>query len=475
MKDKMWLVLLGTLLLGGLGGYLVAPDDGGERVETAPDAVQQPLFYRNPMNPAVTSPVPAKDQMGMDYIPVYANGGGANGGGAQGPAGTVSIDSVTVQNIGVRTARVVRDTLTRVIRTSGRVDYNEERLTRLHPKTEGWIEKLLVDATGQTVSANDILLSIYSPDLVTSQEEYLLALKNAETLADSSFPDIRKGAENLLESSRERLHMLDVPHHQIVELEATRKVRKNLHIHSPFNGVVVSVGAREGQYVTPKTELYTIADLSKVWVYVDVFDSELPWVNAGDHAEMRLKGVPGRVFGGLIRYVYPYADAATRTVKVRLEFDNPDGLLRPDLFADVTIHADRQVNALVIPSEAVVRSGARDQVFVVRAPGKFEPREVVLGVVSDGRVQVLSGVAEGEEVVTSAQFLIDSESKLSEATAKMLGERRAPDATSTPVDGATGMTGMTGHDMDSGDMSGHDMSGHDMGSEAMPGNVHAGH
>ena len=403
------------------------------------------LFYRNPMNPAITSPVPAQDEMGMDYIPVYADGGAS----ADEPAGTVSIDPVTVQNIGVRTARAEQRNLSHAVRAVGRVDFNEERLARQHPKTEGWIEVLRVSTTGSVVKKDDILLSIYSPQLVSSQEEYLLALNNLQVLKDSPYEEIRRGARDLVNSARQRLLLLDVPEHQIHELETTRELKKRIHIHSPFDGTVMKVGVREGQYVTPKTELYMLADLSRVWVYVDVYEEDLPWVKQGDKADMRVRAVPGRTFRGTVTYIYPYMERKTRTARVRLEFDNPDLLLKPEMFANITLRSGRVVDAVVVPSEAVVRSGERDLVFVVRAPGKFEPRPVVLGLASGGLVQIIEGVAPGEEVVTSAQFLIDSESKLREATAKMLDSLAG---------GNSGGGGMDMSDMDMGDMDMNDMS-----------------
>jgi Cu(I)/Ag(I) efflux system membrane fusion protein len=443
-----------ALVLGGTGGYWIAQQGGGRDMDagdgtdsrevlfyrnpmnpeiTSPvpakdemgmdyipvyaekQAPREVLFYRNPMNPEITSPVPAKDEMGMDYIPVYADGGGSGE-----PPGTVTIDPVVEQNIGVRTAVVERQSLSRRIRSVGRVDFDEERLSSLHPKTEGWIEELYIDKTGEQIDEDAILLSIYSPQLVTSQQEYLLALNNLDVLGESPYEEIQRGAEELVDSARERLELLDVPEHQIRELEQSRRVKKSLHIHSPFDGVIMNIGAREGQYVTPTTELYKIADLSRVWVIADVYENEVPWIQVGDPADMKLAAIPGRVFSGRVGYIYPYAEAKTRTIKVRLEFANPDLLLKPDMFADVTIYAQRTVDALVIPAEAVVRSGEREQVFVVRAPGKFEPRTVHTGVSSRGLVQVLDGLEAGEEVVTSSQFLIDSESKLREATAKML-------------------------------------------------------
>ncbi len=420
-----------ALAIGVASGYWLGSGKVSQTMDPKSNvaSARKPLFYRNPMNPSVTSPVPAKDEMGMDYVPVYADS--ENGSDV---AGTVKIDPVTVQNIGVRTTKVEQRVLSRSIRAVGRVEFNEERLTRLHPKTQGWIEKLHTDKTGSAVKKDDILLSIYSPQLVSSQEEYLLALKNKQVLADSPFKEIRQGAIDLAKTSYERLQLLDVPEHQIRELEQNKKIKKYIHIHSPYDGIVMKIGIREGQYVTPKTELYMLADLSKVWVYVDVYEYELPWVKVDDRVEMKLTGVTGRTFNGRIGFIYPYAEAKTRTVKVRLEFDNSELLLKPDMFAEVTIHASRQVDAIVIPSQAVVRSGNREQVFVVRGPGKFEPREVKLGISADGMIQVLEGVKVGEEVVASALFLIDSESKLREATAKMLEAVSAPASTESVTD-----------------------------------------
>jgi Cu(I)/Ag(I) efflux system membrane fusion protein len=404
------------LALGlGAGYWLASRQTVHEQPASAPAEPGKPLFYRNPMNPDVTSPVPAKDSMGMDYIPVYADEERA-----EEKAGTVKIDPMTTQTIGVRTARASRQTLSQGIRAVGRVGYDEERIVRLHPKTEGWIEAMSVDKTGQWVKKNTDLLSIYSPQLVASQQEYVLALKNLEVLKQSPIEEIRRGAEELVNSSRERLKLLDVPEHQLHDLTHTHEIRKSLHIHTPAAGIVIEIGAREGQYVTPATQLYMIADLSKVWVYADIYEYELPWVREGDPVEMRLAGIPGKVFKGHLAFIYPYAEAKTRTIKVRLVFDNTELLLKPDMFAEVTIQAGRRQEALVIPAEAVVRSSAGDRVFVVQGDGRFEPRTVRLGLASNGHIEIREGLAEGEEVVTSAQFLIDSESNLREATKKMM-------------------------------------------------------
>lgn len=418
MNKTTLMTALLMLMIGLAGGYWFAITHLAAHEPQSQALLGEPkiLFYRNPMYPDIISPVPTQDSMGMDYIPVYA----ASNKQAKDPVGTVSIDGVTVQNIGVRTAPAVQTSLAHTIRAVGRVAFDEQRMVHLHPKTEGWIEKLNVDKTGQWVAKNTDLLSIYSPQLVASQQEYILALNNLKALQNSPIADIRKGAQDLVQSSRERLKLLDVPKHQIHELEHSLKIKKNLHIHAPADGIVMQIGAREGQFVTPETEIYMLADLSKVWVYADIYEHELPWVKPGDSVEMQLTGIPGQTFTGLLAYIYPYADAKTRTVKVRMVFDNPELLLKPDMFADVTIYVNQQSNVIVIPSEAVIRSGSRTQVFVLRSPGKFEPRLVTLGMASNGKVSILEGLQAGELVVVSAQFLLDSESKLREATAKML-------------------------------------------------------
>ncbi len=397
------------------------------------------LFYRNPMNPEITSPIPAKGSMGMDYVPVYADRQLTVE-----PAGTVRIDPVVVQNMGVRTSAAERKSFARTVRALGRIDVNEERILRLHPKVEGWVEEIFIDKSGEMVAEDDILLGIYSPKLVATQEEYLLALAGEEALTEFTIPEVRKGAEQLVESSRIRLEFFDVPDHQVHELEETRKVKKSLHIHSPAAGTVINVGVRRGQYVTPKTELYQITDLSDVWVYAQVYDYELPWIKVGDEVEMALASLPGEVFGGVLSYIYPYAEAKTRTTKVRVVFENTNFKLRPEMLADIKIHADVQHDVLVIPTEAVVRSSDETQVFVDRGEGKYEPRTVRLGVSSGNQVVVLSGLGQAEKVVTSAQFLIDSESKLNEAISKMLAEEEAEESNGTATDHAE--TGSHHHD-----------------------------
>jgi len=433
MNKRTFGIVAVALALGiGAGYWWASPDAGssGQRRGQAVSKANKPLFYRNAMDPTVTSPVPAKDNMGMDYIPVYAS----DVAGGTGTPGTVVIDPTVVQNVGVRTAVATRKEISRTIQTVGRVAYDEDLLADLHPKVSGWIEKMFVSETGESVHPNTMLLSIYSPQLVVTEEEYLLALKNLETLTEKKAPaNILDEARDLLRSSRTRLELLDVPEHQIRELTQTRKAEKALHIPSPVGGIVLEVGAREGQHVSPQTTLYRIGDLSTIWVYVDMYEYEIPWVRLNDGAEMRLTALPGRVFKGRIAYIYPYLDPRTRTNKIRLEFDNPDLLLKPDMFADVTLDASRTLNAIVIPASAVIRSGREPKVFVQTGEGTFEPRSVELGLEADGESEILSGVKEGERVVTSAQFLLDSESSLQEAAAKMVAPK-PPAATRDSAD-----------------------------------------
>lgn len=429
-------IITGAIMLGiGVAvGHWLSLDSA------SPAIVEQeakPLYYRNPMNPSITSPLPAKGSMGMDYIPVFADGATSD------VVGTVTIDPVVVHNIGVRTAVAKTESISRTVRTIGRVEFDEETMARLHPKVTGWVEELRVDKTGETVDQDDILLSIYSPQLVSTQQDYLLALNNLSALGNSPIEEIRYGARDLVKISRERLQFLDVPEHQIRELEETREIKKKIHIHSPVHGTVLRIGARQGQYVTPQTEMYMLVDLTQVWVLADIYENEIPWVKVGDKVEMIFVSVPGKTLFGKVSFIYPYAEAKTRTTKVRVVFDNADLLLRPDMFASVSILSDTRANSVVVPSESVVRSGGKPQLFVVREPGKFEPRNVILGVESEGRVEIVSGVAAGEEVVTSAQFLVDSESKLREAAAKMMSAL-APGGSSDEHNPAVRDEGTTG-------------------------------
>ncbi len=377
------------------------------------------LYWQAPMDPAYIRDEPGKSPMGMDLVPVYADEE------PESEPGAIQIDPVTVQNMGVRTAPVERRSLSREIRTVGRVDYNEKRVKHVHTKMKGWVESLSVDFTGEEVKKGAPLLSIYSPELVSTQEEYLLALKYKKSLGQSTIESIAEGADSLLASTRKRLELWDITPRQIAALERRGSVKKTLTLHSPTKGVVTHKMVQEGMYVEPGMNLYTIADISQVWVYADIYEYELPWLRVGQEAEMTLSYLRGRTFQGRITYIYPFLDKKTRTVKVRMEFDNPDWELKPDMYANVKVQSVVSEATLVVPVEAVLRSGERDVVIVMKESGKFLPRNVQIGAEGEGYYQILSGLDEGDQVVTSAQFLIDSESKLKEAINKMLAARQA--------------------------------------------------
>ena len=299
--------------------------------------------------------------------------------------------------------------------------FNERNLTRVSTKINGWVDKLYFKVTGDPIRKGQLLLSIYSPELVSTQQEYLLALKHWRTMEKSSYPELKEGAQRLREASRQRLQFWDVPASQIENLERTGEISKNLQLNSPVNGIVTKREVTEGQYVTAGQTLLEVADLTNVWVEADVYEYELPWIKVGQNAAMTLTYLPGESFHGRVKYIYPYMSGATRTARVRLDFPNPNLRLKPDMFAQVEIKAPLGKATPVIPSEAILDTGEKQHVFISLGRGRFEPREVKLGLQGDDdRRQVLTGLKGGEEVVTSAQFLLDSESRFREAIALML-------------------------------------------------------
>jgi Cu(I)/Ag(I) efflux system membrane fusion protein/cobalt-zinc-cadmium efflux system membrane fusion protein len=285
-----------------------------------------------------------------------------------------------------------------------------------------------VAETGQQVKKGDPLLTLYAPDLVTTQREYLLAMENLRKVERSPFPEVVEGARRLLASARERLELWDITDVQIDRLEDTGKVERTLTLYSPFDGVVLDRHAVEGAYAKPGEPLLKLADLSRIWVLADVYETELPWVRPGTPAEMTLTYHPGQVYKGRLDYVYPTLDPKTRVVQARLIFDNADGSLKPGMYADVTLTPRVAAQVVAVPAEAVIHSGRRNIAFVALGNGRFEPRELTLGPEGDNGYQVLAGLSQGEQVVTSAQFLLDSESQLKEAIAKLLEARAKPAA-----------------------------------------------
>ena len=367
-------------------------------------------YWRAPMNPTEIYDKPGKSAMGMDLVPVYED---------ELVSGVeVSVDPVTQQNMGIRTAVVKKEPLVFTIRTYGHVTSDETRTTQINTKTNGWIEKLYVDFTGKYVVKGEPLFEIYSPDLLAAQEEYLVTFKNMQRLNN-------RDNEGLLGSARRRLEYFDIAESEIERIEQSGRVKKTLLVRSPFSGFVIQRQVEEGGFVKAGTMLFRIADLSRIWVEAHIYEYEFSWVAEGQEAEMTLPYQPGKVFSGRVSYVYPYLQPKTRDVVIRLEFENPDLALKPDMYGDVRIKSSSGREGLVIPSETVIRSGERNVVFVTRKDHKFAPRDVTLGLpVDGGKIQILTGLAVGETVVTSGQFLLDSESKLKEAVQKMLEAKR---------------------------------------------------
>jgi multidrug efflux pump subunit AcrA (membrane-fusion protein) len=374
-------------------------------------------YWVSPMDPGYVRDKPGKAPCGMDMVPVYEEEG------TTAAEGTIAVSPNVVQTMGVRTSKVELQPLSRTIRAVGKVMYDERQLSLVNTKINGWVERLYVKATGDPIRKGQPLLSIYSPELVSTQQEYLLALKNRKNLEKSPFPDLKEGAQRLVEASRRRLMYWDIPVSQITTLEKTGEVQKTLTLNSPVHGIVTKRMVTEGQMAQPGMPLLEVADLSTVWVEADIYEYELPWIKMGQHAQMTLQYIPGETFHGKIHYIYPYLSGATRTAKVRLAFPNPNLKLKPDMFAQVEIASPLKEPAVVVPSEAVLDTGEKQHVFVALGKGQFEPREVKVGLYGDGGFrQVLSGLKPGEEVVTSAQFMLDSESRFREAIALMLKE-----------------------------------------------------
>ncbi len=388
------------------------------------------LYWRAPMNPLETYDNPGKSAMGMDLVPVYADDNDST------PARQVSIDPVTVQNMGVRTTLVERRDLSRIVRAAGTIEYNEESQHVVSTKVAGWIEALHVAYAGESVAKGDTLLEIYAPELVTAQEEYLLALAHHRASEESRFASMRNDAQELLTSTRQRLEYWDVPAEDIDRLATTGQVRKTAVMRAQASGVIQEIGAVLGAYVPAGMSLYQVADLSTVWVHASIREDELPWVFRGQAAIMELAYVPGRRFAGHVSYIYPYLREEARDVLVRLVFDNPGWQLKPGMYVNVHLEALARTDALVVPGDAVIRTGERTIVFVAVAPGRYEPREIQVGETGGERgrfTHVVEGLRAGESVVTSAQFMLDSDSRLQESLRQMRPVSNEPEAADTAL------------------------------------------
>lgn len=355
-------------------------------------------------------------------------------------SGLINVSPERQQLVGIRTAVAEVRPLAKKIRTVGTVTYDETKVAQVFSKVEGWIEKLFVNYTGKLVQRSQPLFTLYSPDLVSTQEEYLLALQAKDALASSSLQEIRLGSASLLDATRRRLSLWDISDEQIEELQKTRKPKTNLAILSPISGFVIKKEAFQGMRVMPDKELYTIADLSTVWVNADIYEFELSQIQVGQKATIALSYFPGRTFTGKVTWIAPVLDENTRTTKVRIEFPNQDFSLKPEMYANVEIDIDAG-RKLAVPDEAVLDSGLRKVVFIDKGEGRFEPRELKLGAKFDSYYEVLSGLTAGERILASASFLLDSESRLKEAMGSMAGmPGMETEGTQGKKEGMKGMT-----------------------------------
>lgn len=424
MKQGVLGAAIVALLAAGGGYWAGQMSDGGGGANPAGEAGRtaqngaapdrKPLYYRNPMGLPDTSPTPKKDQMGMDYIPVYAEEADAAAGSEPATAGQIRIGTEKIQKLGVRTEAVTLSTLDRVVRAAGRIEPDERRQYAISPKFEGYVERLHVNATGQPVSRGQPLFEVYSPELVSAQREYLIAAQGIESLRNAG-PDAQAGMRQLAEASLARLRNWDISDEQVKALARTGEARRTLTFRSPVNGIVTEKKAVQGMRFMPGEALYQIADLSSVWVIADVFEQDIGQIRSGAKARVTIGAYPGRVFEGSVAYVYPTLKAETRSIPVRVELANPGTLLKPGMFAEVELPTGAKGAVLTVPASAIIDSGRRQIVFVQLGEGRFEPRDVKLGARSDERVEVHEGVREGEQVVVSANFLIDAESNLKAA------------------------------------------------------------
>ena len=398
-RITVFVAIAAALVIGVLVGRTWSPAPGDA---PAGDDGPEILYWVAPMDPNYRRDEPGKSPMGMDLVPVYAGDEAAD-------SGVVSIDPTLLNNLGVRTALAQRGSLPRRIDTVGYIGYDEDTLQHVHTRVDGWIEKLATTATGDPVTKGQLLFELYSPTLVNAQQEYLAALASNNTVLRSA--------------SRDRLAALGVTNTEIRRLEQEREASQRVRVYAQSDGVIAHLGVREGIFVTPATEVMSVARLDRVWVLAEVFERQSAWVEPGQEATVELDYLPGKLLRGTVDYVYPELDPRTRTLKVRLRFDNEGETLRPNMFARVVINGSAIDNIVHVPREAVIRGGSSSRVVVDLGDGRFQSREILIGIESGDRVAVRRGLKEGERVVTSAQFLIDSESNIDAALERMESPR----------------------------------------------------
>ncbi|MBX3642037.1 MAG: efflux RND transporter periplasmic adaptor subunit [Rubrivivax sp.] len=439
------LVVLGVVGAAAAGGYwlgtrsTVAAHEAAAATAPAPAPQRKLLYYRNPMGLADTSPTPKKDPMGMDYIAVYEGEDKDAGGPAA--ANQIRISTDKIQKLGVRTEAASARLVGKTVRAAGRIDPDERRMYAISPKFEGYVERLYVNVTGQPVGKGQPLFEVYSPELVSAQREYLIAMQGMQAMKDAA-PEAQGGMKQLAESSLARLRNWDLAPEQLAGLVKTGEATRTITFRSPVSGLVTEKKAIQGMRFMPGEALYQVTDLSSVWVVADVFEQDIGLVKTGAKAKVLINAYPNQVFEGRITYVYPTMKAETRTVAVRIELANPGQLLKPAMFAQVELPVGGKAPVLTVPDSAVIDSGTRKIVLVQVQEGRFEPREVELGARGESYVQVLKGVREGEQVVVAANFLIDAESNLKAAVGGLGGHAGHGSAAAGSGPAASGATSL---------------------------------
>ena len=365
---------------------------------SAENGEREILYWVAPMDANYRRDKAGKSPMGMELVPVYADEAGSDG-------SSVTIAPEVIQNLGIRTAVAERSRLWRSIDTVGYVDFDESKVSHIHLRTEGWIEHLAVHSEGDRIRKGEKLLELYSPELVNAQSEFVQALAG--------------GNRSLIQASQERLSALGIPAEQIKTLKKSRKVNQNIVIRAPQDGVVSNLAVRHGMFIKPDKQVMSLADLSSVWLVAEIFERQADWVKVGQTAEVSLAFLPGHTWEGQVEYIYPSLDPKTRTLKARLRFPNPDEALKPNMYANVKIYGGAKDDVIVIPVEALIRTGREERVVIALGDGRFESRTVTAGIESGDWVAIIEGIQPGDRVVTSGQFLIDSEASLKASTQRM--------------------------------------------------------
>lgn len=374
-------------------------DMGHSSDSTHRQSKKTPLYWVAPMDANFRRDKPGKSPMGMDLIPFYAAGDDGNSNLQNEQAGRVKVSPNVVNNLGVRTDFARNAPLENTIQTVGYVGYNEDKIVHMHPRVEGWVDALYVSTAGESVTKGQKVYGIYSPQLVSAQEEYLLAKK--------------RNNPALIKAARLRLQSLHMPKEALVQLDSSNAVMQSVTFYAPQSGVLEHLKIRHGFYVEPGTTLMSIASLDEVWVEAEVFEQQVDLLEEGLGVTMSVGYLPGRLWQGKLDYIYPSLDQTTRALRVRLRFENPDRLLKPNMFANVTIKANTSLPALLVPRSAVIRTGVQDRVVLALGDGYFKSIEVKLGRMNREFIEILSGIQAGDEVVVSAQFLLDSQSSIS--------------------------------------------------------------